>query len=78
MLTVISTHELALSKAAQKRTWDAFMKHGTQHSANASTLPYIIRRCEQDQIEYKLIAAPGVGYFIQPIRFIRTEGQSRG
>lgn len=66
MLAVISTHEIALSKAAQRRTWDAFMNGGTNHSANASTLPYIIRRCEIQKLPYVLTAVPGKGYFIAP------------
>lgn len=65
MLTVISTHEMYLSKAAQKRVWDSFMNTGTNHSARACTLPYIIRRCEQEGIAYKLIAHPGEGYWIE-------------
>jgi hypothetical protein len=68
LLTVISTHEMALSKAAQRRTWDAFLAGGTLHSSRAATLPYIIRRCEQEQIPYVLTAHPGIGggYFIAP------------
>lgn len=65
MLTIISTHEIAMSKAAQRRTWEAFLDGGTNHSANASTLPYIIRRCELERIPYVLTAAPGMGYFIR-------------
>lgn len=65
MLTVISTHEIALSKAAQERTWKAFMESGTSHSSRASTLPYLIRRCEQEGVSYRLLASPGIGYFMQ-------------
>ena len=65
MLVVSSPHEIALTKAAQKRTWDAFVKHGTTHSGNASTLPYIMRRCEREGIAYTLEAMPGTGYFIR-------------
>lgn len=32
MLTIISTHEVALSKAAQGRVWEAFMRGGTTHN----------------------------------------------
>lgn len=67
-LTVISPHELALSKAAQKRTWDAFKAGGTSHSANAATLPFIIRRCELERVPYLLMARPGEGYYIQPLK----------
>lgn len=66
MLTIISTHELALSKAAQERTWRSFLEGGTSHSANASTLPYLIRRCEQEKMPYTLVAQPSVGYFMKP------------
>ena len=68
MLTVISVFEIAMSKTAQQRTWAAFMGGGTNHSARASTLPYIIRRCETEKIPYTLIAAPGMGYFIKPAK----------
>lgn len=64
MLTIISTHEIALSKAAQRRVWKSFLDGGTNHSANASTLPYIIRRCEAERIPYVLTAVPGTGYFL--------------
>lgn len=66
MLCVNSSHEFALTKAAQRRTWDAFMRGGTNHSAKASTLPYIIRRCELEKIPYTLQAIPGMGYYIKP------------
>jgi len=64
-LTVISSHEMALSKAAQKRTWEQFCRSGTNHSGRAGTLPYIIRRCEQEGIPYELKAWPGRGYYIK-------------
>lgn len=64
MLCVNSPHELGLTKAAQRRIWDSFLSHGTNHSAQASTLCYIIRRCERDQIPYVLEAWPGQGYYI--------------
>lgn len=63
----MSPHEMALSKAAQRRTWDEFMKHGASHSGRASTLPYIMRRCEQEGQRYQLTAIPGKGYFIRPL-----------
>lgn len=68
MLTVISTHEMALSKAAKRRTWEAFMKNGTAHSANAATLPFIIRQCELCKIPYVLTARPGIGYHIKYLK----------
>lgn len=66
MLTVISTHEMPMAAGVQRRAWEAFLKHGSSHSANASTLPYFMRRCEQEKISYQLRAAPGVGYYIEP------------
>jgi hypothetical protein len=65
MITVGSPHETALTKAAQRRVWDAFLSSGTNHSASAATLPYIIRRCELEQIPYILNAVPGMGYYIK-------------
>ncbi len=66
MLSVFSPYEIAMTKAAQKRTWEAFLERGTSHSGNASTLPYVIRRCEQEGVGYKLTALPGRGYYIEP------------
>jgi hypothetical protein len=68
MLAVISTAEIALSKVAQKRIWRMFLDGGTNHSANASTLAYLIRRCELEGVPYKLNAYPGTGYFMEPIK----------
>jgi hypothetical protein len=65
MLAFFSPYEIALSKAAQKRIWTVFMERGTTHSSNASTLPYVLRRCEQEGIPYLLRAAPGVGYWVE-------------
>lgn len=68
MLIVMSTFEdeLPLSKAQQRRTWEAFMEGGTTHSGRAQTLPYVMRRCEREKIPYKLTAVPGQGYHIEP------------
>lgn len=65
MLCVTSPVEVELSNSAKKITWDNFLKNGSTHSANASTLPFIIRRCEQLNIAYILEAEPGIGYFIR-------------
>lgn len=65
MLTVVSTHEIAISKAAQERLWKDFLANGTNHSGVASTLCYIIRRCEQERVAYVLTAHPGQGYRIE-------------
>lgn len=35
---------------------------------NASTLPYIIRRCELERIPYVLTAVPGKGYFVRHMK----------
>lgn len=64
----MSPHEMALSKAAQRRIWQAFNEGGTSHSALAATLPYIIRRCEKEKVSYLLEAAPGQGYYIKRIK----------
>lgn len=66
MLFIFSIGEIALSKAAQRRVWSAFKERGTTHSARAGTLPYILRRCEQERIAYTLEAMPGQGYYITP------------
>lgn len=50
-----------------KMVWDEFMRSGTSHSGNATTLPYVINRCEQEGIPYKLEAAPGMGYRLERI-----------
>jgi hypothetical protein len=68
MLTVISPNEIALTKAAKRRIWDAFKDGGTSHSPQAATLPYIIRRCEKERVPYELYARPGEGYFIKPLK----------
>jgi len=65
MLTVISPNEMAMTKAAQRRLWSEFTTNGTYHSKLACTLPYIIRRCELEKIDYTLQASPGAGYFIK-------------
>jgi hypothetical protein len=69
MLLVFSTEEdqIAPSKAAFRRSWDAFMAHGSNHSAGAHMLPRIIRRCERERIPYRLSAMPGIGYYIETI-----------
>ncbi len=56
-----------LTKAAQRRTWEAFMDGGTSHSAAALTLSYIIERCEMRGVPFELTARPGLGYFIKPL-----------
>jgi hypothetical protein len=65
MLTFLSPYEMALTKAAQRRIWEQFLERGTSHSGNAATLPYILRRCEQERIAYTLEAMPGVGYYVK-------------
>lgn len=65
-LCVNSPHEVALTKAAERRIWEAFIDGGTTHSGRASTLPYIMRRCEREGVPYRLTAMPGMGYFIEP------------
>lgn len=69
-LIVFSDAELdaGLSKTARERIWASFMDGGTAHSACATTLPYIIRRCEREGVPFTLNAHPGIGYWIEPIK----------
>lgn len=67
VLEIASKFEKRLSKAAEKRIWETFMADGTLHSARAQTLPYIIRRCEEEGIPYQLTADPKTGYHIKPL-----------
>lgn len=39
----------------------------SSHSAEAMLLPYIINYCEAHKIPYRLIAQPGLGYYIERI-----------
>lgn len=64
MIKVVHTKHL--SKAKQKYVWETFLKGGTNHSAQAMTLTYIIERCEQEKMPYELQAVPGIGYTIKP------------
>ena len=66
MITFCSTHEMAMTKAAQERAWAAFLSGGSGHSERASTLCYILRRCEQEGRGYILTARPGQGYHVKP------------
>lgn len=68
MLTIISTHEMYLSKTQMRRQWNEFFNgHVITHSSNAQTLPWLIRKCEQEKVPYRLDAVPGYGYTIQKI-----------
>lgn len=69
MICVTSPFEEPLSRTEQARIWARFLDGGTTHSAHASTLPYIMRRCEREKVSYLLQAMPGVGYHIK-----RAEG----
>lgn len=67
----ITTHAAEarpLRKSQQKLIWDLFMGGGTSHSALAQTLPYVMQRCEEEGIPYRLTAQPGAGYYIEPIK----------
>lgn len=59
MLCVTSPNEVELSDVEKERIWEIFMRQGTAHSWEASTLPFIIRRCERLGMSYKLIGKPG-------------------
>jgi hypothetical protein len=65
-LCVSSPFEITMTQRAQNDTWRAFLQGGTNHSAQAGTLPYIIRRCEQEGVPFMLKAHPGLGYWIEP------------
>jgi len=67
MLVINNPHEVTIPKRMQKSIWSRFLDKGTTHSAQAGTLPYIMRRCEEEKIPYRLTAMPGVGYFIEPL-----------
>lgn len=67
ILNVTSPYENPMSATIQRTIWNAFIQHGSHHSYKASTLPYIIRRCEQEGIPYRLLAYPGMGYHISRV-----------
>ncbi len=56
-----------LSKPMLESTWNAFLEGGTNHSADAQTLEYVMNRCEEEGVPFKLSGLPGVGYFIEGI-----------
>lgn len=66
MLCVTSPYETPINKSEGARLWASFNNGGTSHSPSASTLPYLIRRCEREGVPYSLIAFPGYGYGIKP------------
>lgn len=65
VLNATSPYEKPLNRVQQKVIWDNFLNSGSAHSAQAATLPYIMRRCEIEGIAYKLYAHPGQAYFIE-------------
>lgn len=65
-LTVSSPFEVELNKQQMARLWASFLSGGTSHSARASTLPALIRRCEREGRGYVLHALPGMGYRLEP------------
>lgn len=67
MLCVSSPMEMELSNTQKAMIWKSFITNGSSHSRNASTLPFIIRRCEQKKIPYTLHAHPDEGYYIKPM-----------
>lgn len=56
-----------LSRKSANELWQAFLKHGTIHSENGSTLPYIIDACEREGMGYVLTHLHRGGYFIKPL-----------
>jgi len=63
-ISAINPMSTPLSKTAQAQTWATFARKGTMHSDNASTLWYVLDRCEREGIAYLLVAIPGQGYNI--------------
>lgn len=59
-------HDGRLSPQMQERIWRSFQSgRELRHTAEASTLPYVVNRCEMEGVAYVLRGAPGVGYSIQ-------------
>ena len=55
-----------LTKTEKNRIWKHFMETGhSTHSARASILPFLVRKCEEEGIPYMIQAYPGKGYGIQ-------------
>lgn len=55
-----------LSNTLRNEAWSRFQRKGTSnHSVDATTLPSIMNRCENEHIAYQLIAMPGAGYFLR-------------
>jgi len=70
ILNATSPYEIDLDRNRKAHTWRAFLEHGSNHSARASTLPYLIRRCEREGVGYVLTAMPGQGYHMEPGKVI--------
>ena len=70
ILNATSPYEQELDRNRRAYVWRAFLEHGSNHSARATTLPYIIRRCEREGVGYVLTAMPGQGYHIAPGKVI--------
>lgn len=75
VLVVGSPFEFPMSATQAADTWRRFLAGGIQHSGQAATLPYVIRRCEREGVPYRLTAYPGQGYFIEPAP--TTDGKER-
>jgi hypothetical protein len=57
---------LRITNASHQRLIDQFNETGSsQHSANATTLQYVIDYCEENKIAYRVTCMPGAGYFIE-------------
>lgn len=70
MMLVVQTHpkQPKLTHTFQKRMWEQFLARGTQHSAAAVTLPYIINRCVEEKVPFTLKGDPAAGYWIEPMK----------
>jgi hypothetical protein len=66
---IVSNMELLHPTSARHRrdSYARFKSHGTNHSALAQTLPAIIRQAEAERQPYRLMAYPGIGYYIKAL-----------
>lgn len=68
-LCVTSPNEMEMNAKMLSMVWRNFLKGGvTSHSAQAASLPHIVRRCEREKIPYRITAHPGQGYTIERIK----------
>lgn len=68
MLCVTSPFEKPIPRNRQESLWRGFMERGSSHSNQATLLPFLIRKCEQEKIPYMLKAYPRRGYYIERLK----------